>query len=152
MGGIKDAVKRELVQWNDTAQKIWFSVTRNQPSDIKEALMFDITTQKMAEVATLKDEKLIRASFEAMVEVVTRRKHLIEIIASNVGGKESFSRIDLDWALRYGVEFFPESVTDCFEKERKEVFERMMDTGMRTRVKSILDNVGNVNLDNPYET
>ena len=43
--------------------------------------MFDITTQKMAEVATLKDEKLIRASFEAMVEVVTRRKNLIEIIA-----------------------------------------------------------------------
>jgi len=152
MGGIKDAVKRDLVLWNDIAQKIWFSVTRHQPSDIKEALMFDITTQKMAEVATLKDEKLIRASFEAMVEVVTRRKNLIEIIASTIGGKEEFSRIDLDWALRYGAEFFPESVTDCFEKERKEVFERMMDTGMRTRVKSIIDNVGEVNLDNPYET
>tara|TARA_Y100000004_G_scaffold159100_1_gene185781 strand:+ start:1242 stop:1700 length:459 start_codon:yes stop_codon:yes gene_type:complete len=152
MGGIKDSVKRDLVQWNDITQKIWFSVTRSQPSEIKEALMFDITTQKLAEVATLKDEKLIRASFEAMVDIVKRRKNLLEIIASTIGNKEEFSRIDLDWALRYGVEFFPESVTDCFEKERKEVFERMMDTGMRTRVKSIIDNVGEVNLDNPYET
>ena len=114
--------------------------------------MFDITTQRLAESATLRDEKLIRNSFEAMIEVVKKRKNLLEIIVSNIGAKQEYSKIDLDWVLRYGPGLFPDSVNDCFEKERKQVYENMMETGMRTRVKSIIDNVGDVNLDNPYET
>lgn len=152
MSGLKDNVKRELVLWNDITQRIWFNSIRSLSSEIKAALMFDITTQRLAEVATLRDEKLIRNSFEAMIEVVKKRKKLLEIIVSNIGAKEEYSKIDLEWVLRYGPELFPDSVNDCFENERKQVYERMMDTGMRTRVRSIIDNVGDVNLDNPYET
>ena len=40
MGGIKDAVKRDLVQWNDIAQKIWFSC--NPPSTIRYQRGIDV--------------------------------------------------------------------------------------------------------------
>ena len=74
MSGLKDNVKRELVMWNDITQRIWFNSIRGLPSEIKAALMFDITTQRLAEIATLRDEKLIRNSFEATIEVVKKRK------------------------------------------------------------------------------
>lgn len=149
--GYKDEVKRDLVSWNEKTQRIFFDVLRSADADIKEAVMFEMTTQRLAEFATHRDENLIRKSFESMVKVAQGRRELLDELASMVGSSETYSKLDLDWVLRYGAEFYQPTVDKSFEKERNRVFERMKSAGVRHRVNSIIANMPNENDDNPYE-
>ena len=148
----KDEVKRDLVSWNEKTQRIFFDVLRSVEPDIKEAVVFEMTTQRLAEFATHRDETLIRRAFESMVKVAKDRRSLLEELASMVGSGETYSKLDLDWVLRYGAEFYGETVNKAFSAERERVFHRMKSAGLRHRVNSILANIGEENDDNQSET
>lgn len=148
----KDGVKRDLVSWNEKTQRIFFDVLRSVEPDIKEAVMFEMTTQRLAEFATHRDETLIRRAFESMVKVAKDRRSLLEELARMVGSGETYSKLDLDWVLRYGAEFYGETVNKSFSAERERVFHRMQNAGLRHRVNSILANISEDNDDNQSET
>ena len=150
--GYKDEVKRELVSWNEKTQRIFFDVLRSVEPDLKEAVMFEMTTQRLAEFATHRDENLIRKSFESMVKVAKDRRGLLEELSRMVGSGETYSKLDLDWVLRYGAEFYSETVNKSFQKERERVFQRMNNAGLRHRVNSIIANISDENDDNQSET
>ena len=147
----KDEVKRDLVSWNEKTQRIFFDVLRSVEPDIKEAVVFEMTTQRLAEFATHRDETLIRRAFESMVKVAKDRRSLLEELASMVGSGETYSKLDLDWVLRYGAEFYGENVNKAFSAERERVFHRMKSAGLRHRVNSILANISEENDDNQSE-
>ena len=149
--GYKDEVKRELVSWNEKTQRIFFDVLRSVEPDFKEAVMFEMTTQRLAEFATHRDENLIRKSFESMVKVAKDRRDLLEELSRMVGSGETYSKLDLDWVLRYGAEFYPETINKSFQQERERVFHRMKSAGLRHRVNSIIANISEENDDNQSE-
>tara|TARA_B100000282_G_scaffold291931_1_gene264879 strand:- start:245 stop:700 length:456 start_codon:yes stop_codon:yes gene_type:complete len=150
--GYKDEVKRELVGWNETTQRIFFDVVRTCPQDLKNALMFEMTTQRFAEIATHKDENLIRSTFVSIVELMKSRKKLLGELSRKVGMSENHSELDLLWVLRYGMEFFPEYARKEYNDEREKVFSRMVSAGTRNRINAIIGNIEEQNGDNQSET
>ena len=102
--GYKDEVKRGLVGWNETTQRIFFDVVRTCPQDLRNALMFEMTTQRFAEIATHKDENLIRSTFESIVELMKSRKKLLGELSRKVGMSENhsswtyFGSFDMAWS------------------------------------------------------
>jgi hypothetical protein len=150
--GYKDEVKRDLVGWNETTQRIFFDVVRTCTPDMKEALMFEMTTQRFAEIATHKDERLIRSTFESIVELMKARKRLLGELARKVGMSENHSELDLLWVFRYGMEFFPEYARSEYNNEREKVFSRMVNAGTRNRINTIIGNIEEQNGDNQSET
>ena len=149
--GLKDRVKQELIQWNDITNRIFFDVTRNLEQDIKQVVLFEINAQRLAEIASHKDETLIRNTFESIVVLVKNRKKLMGVLAKKIGGSENHSELDMQWVLRYGMSFFAEYAQEQYQFEREKVYSRLMNAGIQNRVSHIVNNITDDNLDDQSE-
>ena len=148
---MKDKVKRELVEWNDVTQRIFFDAMRGLPEDVKQVILFEMTAQRLAEIASHKDERLIRATFNSVVELTKSRKALLGVLAKKMGGSENHSELDMQWVLRYGMSFFAEYAQEQYQIEREKVYSRLMNAGIQNRVSHIIDNISEHNLDDHSE-
>ena len=148
---MKDKVKRELVEWNDVTQRIFFDAVRGLPEDVKQVILFEMTAQRLAEIASHKDERLIRATFNSVVELTKSRKALLGVLAKKMGGSENHSELDMQWVLRYGMSFFAEYAQEQYQIEREKVYSRLMNAGIQNRVSHIIDNISEHNLDDHSE-
>tara|TARA_B100000214_G_scaffold79953_1_gene54074 strand:- start:14942 stop:15391 length:450 start_codon:yes stop_codon:yes gene_type:complete len=148
---LKDKVKRELVEWNDVTQRIFFDAMRGLPEDVKRVILFEMTTQRLAEIASHKDERLIRATFNSVIELTKSRKALLGVLAKKIGASENHSELDMQWVLRYGMSFFDEYVQEQYQIEREKVYSRLMNSGIHNRILHIIDNNEEHNLDDQSE-
>lgn len=148
---MKDKVKRELVEWNDVTQRIFFDAMRGLPEDVKQVILFEMTAQRLAEIASHKDERLIRATFNSVIELTKSRKALLGVLAKKMGGSENHSELDMQWVLRYGMSFFAEYAQEQYQIEREKVYSRLMNAGIQNRVSHIIDNISEHNLDDHSE-
>jgi len=136
--GYKDQMKRDVQAWRSTTRRVFFDVLSDVPKDIKAAVMFDIDDDKLNDISTHQNEELIRKTVEGIVEIMERRKELLQEFAEVAGASEHLSELDLLWALRYGVEMYGGAIKDAFAEERSRVFSRMMTAGFTNRVNSVL--------------
>lgn len=136
--GYKDQMKRDVQKWRDLTRKVFFDVVNGLPEDIRSAVMFDIDDEKLNDIATHKNEDLIRKTVEGIADMMKKRKELLEEFSKVAGGNEHLSELDLVWVLKYGVEMFEEAAQDAFSEERTRVFTRMVTAGFNNRVNRII--------------
>ena len=136
--GYKDQVKRDIQAWRNTTRRVFFDVLKGVPEDVKQAALFDMDDEKLNDISTHQNEELIRKTIEGMVEIMERRKELLQEFAEIAGASEHLSELDLAWVLRYGIEMYGGAVKEAFAEERTRVFTRMMTAGFTNRVNSVL--------------
>ena len=136
--GYKDQMKRDIAKWREVADRVFFDAVKRAPDSIREAVMFDMTQDRLNDIATHQNERLIRNTVEGIIEMMTRRKELLEDFAKLAGGEENLSELDLLWVLKYGIELHEESVKKAFTEERERVYSRMVTAGFTNRVNSVL--------------
>ena len=95
--GYKDQMKRDVQKWRDLTRKVFFDVVNGLPEDIRSAVMFDIDDEKLNDIATHKNEDLIRKTVEGIADMMKKRKELLEEFSKVAGGNEHLSELDLVW-------------------------------------------------------
>ena len=106
--------------------------------------MFEMTTQRFAEIATHKDENLIRSTFDhRRTDEISQE--LLGELSRKVGMSENHSELDY-FGLRYGMEFFPE-YSEKYNDEREKVFSHGKCRN-RNRINTIIGNIEEQNGDN----